>query len=399
MFCWLRNNPLVWLLFLGLQLPSVRFFFKYIPADYRGAAIVFFVAAMYFLYSLLFDAKVAALLKRLLDRKAIVYGLVLLLAVVNFFAYPIADSLKEQGRGSNQDDALIEAVHGLLQGENPFETVSYDNQHPSAGPGWVLMSVPIVAANCYFLLTPLYLLIAALAIQKITGRREPAALFILFLCSSPAFWELMIVGSDFIAIGSLFVLIAALLFHAEKLRSRIWSAILLGFTVTARAVFFYLAPLFAIFEWKRNRSRAALLFLLSCVIAFSVHLSFYLWNPEDYSPLKRVFMGVTMQQGEVITILSLIISSVAVLWSIITLKNEIESWMLRLWLCIAVPMFFAAIGDLRSVGWNPAAWEGANYFALSMPLFACWLSYIFSLNNFGIHDQRRCHTQAAPDSR
>jgi hypothetical protein len=353
---------------------------------------------MFFVYSLLFNDTVAALLQRLLDRKGIVLSLVLLLAVVNFFAYPIADSLKEQGRGSDQDDALIEAVHGLLRGENPYETVSYFNQYPSAGPGWILLNAPLVAANGYFLLTPLYVLLAAFAIQKITGRRDQAALFILLLCSSPAFWELMIVGSDFLAIGSLFVFITALLFHSDRFCSRIWSSILLGFAATARVVFFYLVPLFAIFEWKRNRRRAAILFLLSGSIAVSLHLFFYLWNPENYSALRLVRKGV-MLQGESLAVIGLICSAAAGLWAIITARNETDNWFLRLWLCVFAPMFFTSLGELRVVGWNLAAWEGANYFALSMPLLACWLSFTISLNNSGNHDQRRCHTQAAPDSR
>lgn len=364
--CPARPTQLVWLLALGLQIPALRALWKYIPETQWAARVLIPALAV----------SVTALLLRFpnrlrLERRWIVPGLFFLLVAANALLYPRADALKFQGRGSNQDDAMIGAVHALLHGTNPFETVTYNGDPPSAGPGWILLAIPFVLAHAYVLLTPVCVLVLALALRRGGASEDAPARCLLLLMTSLAFWELMVVGSDFLALASVIGL-AALVLHATSQRGG-WpfaaASVLFGMAVTGRFMFAYLVPLVACFLWRRDKATSVRFLIVAGGTMLALHVGFYLWNPHAYTPAWTVTKGAHMQGTGLLSI-ALVACALIGGWSLITVRDTRPSWLFRIWVCMVVPLGFLALGDLKGRGWDLASWEGANYLALPMPILA-----------------------------
>jgi len=357
---------MVWLVAMGSQIPAVRALWKYIPdAEWALRLLIPALAVVAIAFLLRWPNRLP------LQRGWILPALFLLILAANALLYPRADALQAQGRGSNQDDAMKGAVHALVHGKNPFETVTYNGDPPSAGPGWVLLATPFVLAHAYVLLTPVCVLALALALRPrgASGTAPPVCL--LLLMTSLAFWELMVVGSDFLALASVIAL-AALALHATSRRGG-WlfgaACVLFGMAVTGRFMFAYLVPLVAWFLWKRDKVASARFLILAGGTMLALHVGFYLWNPHAYTPAWTVTKGARMQGTSLLGV-ALIICALAGGWSLATVRPTRASWLLRMWVAMIVPLGFLALGDLRGRGWDVASWEGANYLALPMPILA-----------------------------
>jgi len=149
-----------------------------------------------------------------LSRKIVFIGLIFIVIVINAFVYPIADSLKYWGRGSDQDDALIVTALNLISGRNPYEARTYFHINPiSPGPGWIILNIPFTLTGLYFLLVPTYLFTLLFFIKKISKGYYLPNIFLVLCISSLAFWETTVVGSDMFAIGVLLTLAFASFFY------------------------------------------------------------------------------------------------------------------------------------------------------------------------------------------
>ena len=263
------------------------------------------------------------------------------------------------------------AVNALFHGTNPFETVTYNGDPPSAGPGWILLAAPFVLAHAYVLLTPVCVLALALALGRGGASRDAPALCLLLLMTSLAFWELMVVGSDFLALASVIGL-AALAVHAMAPRGG-WpfaaASVFFGMAVTGRFMFAYLVPLVAWFLWRRDKGMSVRFLIAAGGTMLALHVGFYLWNPHAYTPAWTVTKGARMQ-GTGLLGLALIVSAITAGWSLMTVRDTRASWLFRIWISMVVPLGFLALGDLKGRGWDLASWEGANYLALPMPILA-----------------------------
>jgi len=372
----LRDRRL-WGLLLFLQLPSLRPLYKYLPSGLHKL-IPLYLLAVFFGYALFFKSPgLSGLIKKFLNRRVVLIAFIVLITLVNFFVYPIADSLKYQGKGSDQDDALIVTAANLVRGKNPYQAHTYFYSNPiSPGPGWIILCFPFtLLKGLYFLLTPFYIILLLLLLRRITGSYFSGNIFLILCLSSLAFWETMVAGSDMFAIGALFTLsVCAVFYSIEKGGILLFlSMLLLGFAATSRVVFIYIIPVIGILLFRRSKFKHLVYLLAALAIAILLHLIFYLWNTASYTPLHLLAKGGRLLASGLkpcAVILTLAVLTVTYL----KVKSNISSWLFFFCLSLAVPLFFVAIGDLVNMrNFNFALWEGANYLLILMPIYLVYL--------------------------
>ncbi len=262
----------VWLLFILLQLPAFRSFNKYVPANVYPFIFFYLTTLFLFYASVLHLGLLHRICIRLLNNGWATFALFVLATLINYFVYPIADGMKAQMMGSDQ------AGLRLVTGQNPYEALTYFGNPASPGPGWVILVLPFIMSGSYFLLTPVFITCVAIFIRLISGNFYKANLFIVLLMSSIMFWELMVIGSDVIAIGCLFLGCVAVVYHKckEKGLFVLGSAALVSLAATSRIVFVYIIPLIGVFLWRRDYWVSMKFIIYSGLILFFIHYGFYI---------------------------------------------------------------------------------------------------------------------------
>ncbi len=366
----------IWLLWLGLQVPSLRPLYKYVPPKLH-VLIFLYLVATFLIYAVILHGK--GMTSRAQKILASGWLMVLFLAItlgVNYFVYPIADALKFQMRGSDQDDALIQVGWRLSHFLSPYAERTYMGNPISTGPGLVILLWPFLSFSRYFLITPVVLVGIGYVLFRISGSFCRANLFMALCLSSLAFWETMVVGSDMFAIGGLCVLCLVLIYY--KIESNIAYTILgilmLALCATSRIIFLYLVPLVGLFLWKRRPSLGLVVGGFSLLGALLIHVGFYLWDPPNYTPLHLLAKGGGLLPNYLKA--GLLLASLAVAWLTFSkVTDNLTSWLLFLWIGLVTPLAFVASGDLWvHRHFDFALWEGANYLILPFPALVAYIA-------------------------
>ncbi len=285
-----RLNVSAFFVTLLLQIPSLRIIYKYLP--HSGI-----VAACFFILSLIgYRVTVFGHRKRvqaMLRSPFFSGGLLLLLLIASFLAYPHACALKAVGRGSTADDALRLAAANFFNGKGMYSALINPTTPISPGPGWVILNSLFSLTNLFPLMTFAYLALSAAIIFR--GKREGVAqgsLFIVLMLSSPMLWYLSVTGYDMPGIGCVFALCIALTHALSTLRgAKQWIAtLLLGLCMGAAAgtsrmlyTFFPLVP--ALLLFKSFPRQAMVLGLSGILTALGIDYLFYAANPHHFQPL------------------------------------------------------------------------------------------------------------------
>jgi len=379
----IAKNRRAWALMLVLQLPSLRALYKYVPDVFLWVIPVYLLVFLLIYNSILGEKGKTNSFQRIFSRKYVFVLLILVITVVNFLVYPIADNLKNNGKGSDQDDALIATVSCMLKGKSPYEGKTYYPSNPiSPGPGWIILSLPFSHSKLYFLLIPFYIILLGLLLKKVSGGIYLSNLFVLLCLSSLAFWETMVVGSDMFAIGAAFVLC---LYLANTYLPKfsiyfLLSAVFLGTVSTSRIIFLYCLFLIFLLFFKFYKTKALVYSGVSLITAVTLHYIFYLWNEKTYPPMHLLGKGSMLIPGFYkILILAL---AVAVLFiSFKRVKNNFCSIVFYFWLCLLIPLGSVSLGDLINLrNYNFALWEGANYLVVLLPIYLTYFCLSFFEN-------------------
>ena len=365
---------------------------KYVPHP-LWPLIPFYLVVTWLLYAdLLHHGLFARLLKRLGSRAWFFVAITILLFVMQATVYPRADALKYQDRGTPQDDALVVGGEYLVSGLNPYEAVTYRGENVSAGPGWIVLALPFVLTGTIGFFNPFWLVLAAFLLWRLCGGAHVAALFLILLMSSLAFWELTVSGSDMISIGCALLVATMFIYHAwnrivraitERNKGgkeicggrvlRILSVILLACVSTSRIVFAYAIPLLAGFLRRRGWKASISFLVIAGGLTAALHLFFYLWNPAAYFPLTR-FSDASFLPANLWPMVAALAGLVMLIGAMRYAQDEFLSWIFNLWLALAVVMFCSAFGDLAARQFSLPNWEGANYLGVVMPIFIAWIA-------------------------
>jgi len=355
---------------------SLRAVFKYLPAPGLVSAVM--LGGGFGGYAaLLFAAHHSSLARSFFFRRPKLLCALLLLAIAaaSYVIYPIADARRDQGAGSTADDAIIQAAHDFLSSGSMYARTLPGGIPLSPGPGWVLLNVPLANSPWYWALSPLYILVCLLIYGRLVGSAYQSAVVLCLLSTSLLFWELLVTGHDLVALG---FALAALSMAAWKLsldrdQGLLGPAalgIVLGMIATSRLIFAPFPLLLALLAWKSNRKFALRLGGVGVLVTALLHAYFYATS-DYYQPLH--LWGRGKGAGWDLMVLGMAAEIIALAYVYRRVGRRPTEWLYGVWLVLAVPLFFISLGELRSVGWNFARWEGANYLFPSVP---CYLFYM-----------------------
>ncbi len=254
-------------------------------------------AAYVFLLLLFFLAAYQPILLKFLQKVTLKQGIwiatatVMVLAAAFWVVYPIADS-GVVGGGADRDEALGIAAEELLNGRYPYKLETYLGNPISPLPGAVILAIPFVLMGNSAYQIFFWLPIFAVVISCYFRPAAPAlALLLTALLLSPVILRGVATGSDLLS-NSLYVFIFAFLMIRcvtspdAKLWQKVLFAALLGLGLSSRPNFILALPLlFSILAQNGGWKSAVKYTGITCFVLLAVTLPFYLYSPQEFSPL------------------------------------------------------------------------------------------------------------------
>lgn len=357
-------------LLLFLALPSLRAIFKYLPSP-EYWSFVYIIACALFLHLLTKFSLSLEWLRKTLEGKALLFILISIFSISTYMIYPIADARKEFGMGSTGDDAIIVPALTLLTDEKLYDPTLYDGAPISPGPGWILQNSPLVFLDAFWLLTTFYIALSAIFFRVLLESYREINFVLLALSSSLGFWELMVTGHDLIAVGFCFALLSLLTarLSIERQLDSKWFYVLamaVGCFATSRIFFICFPILLAAFLWKFRKGMASRFLIVSLMTALGLHGYFYVTS-DYYQPLHLLQRG-SVSVGVYLSMFGFLLTLSAFALIYRKMANTVEDWLGGVFICLSIPLFVISLGELNSVGFDVARWEGANYLIPAVPL-------------------------------
>lgn len=373
----------LWLLMLVLGIPALRAYDKYLNLFPGAPWLLLLLQAALYIW-LLNPHCWPRWLQRMMSTALPAALILITLIAASFYIYPMADELKEQGKGSIADDALYLPFQAWAEGGT-----LYDDSHilgeakASPGPGWIFANAPFLGmdARLYPLLVPFWLTVMIGLLRWYHTHWRAINQMMGAVSLSLIFWELTVTGHDALALSAcnlMFFILAEHAFQQSGMRGRLWRAAvaaLLGIYATARIIFPFVAPLLSLLWFKVHPWRAIGFTLMATAALAALHGYHYTQN-SYYDPL-HLYGRAESIMGLGAVYLGAIATGIAGLLALYYLQASHAS-RLR-WYCIAflMPLCFISFGELRGMDYQLAVWEGANYllpvmFSMLYGLFAVW---------------------------
>jgi hypothetical protein len=297
---------------LTLALASLGTIEKYAGTE---IAVAYFVA-MFAAVPLANRYVVPFFLRTVGEREARWLAFATLAALVALFVvvYPVADS-DELGSGSDRDDAANLATGRLLDGEDPYDEVTYLGNPVSQLPGALLYAAPFVVLGNSAYQNFFWLSLFFLALGRRLGSLRLAlfAVWMLFALSPELLRELL-TGGDLIA-NSIYVALFMLAVVGVRPSGRgVWlgiaAAVALGVAYSSRSNFLFTVPLLAGALYQLYGLRVAIVRLVTAALAFAaVTLPFYVHDRDGFTPAKTA--GKLTEFNELVPHLHLIVIAAA----------------------------------------------------------------------------------------
>lgn len=206
-------------------------------------------------------------------------------------AYPLANSGRFGG-GSDGDDALMIAASALLQGDFPYQQLTYLGNPISPLPGAVILAIPFVLLGNVAYQNVFWLAVFYWANGRLLRDwRQSLLLLWTILLLSPVVSRGLAAGSDYVS-NTIYVLLFSLwviFAYSEPAAAwqRLLAALLLGIGLSSRANFLLLLPLLFAAIAARAGWREAFKATAITMLSFGlVTLPIYLWDPGAFSPLS-----------------------------------------------------------------------------------------------------------------
>ena len=292
--------------------------------------------------------------------------------VVICFAYPIADGLKTQMRGSDQDDCVILGAQRLIQGLFPYSVRSYYGNPCSPAPGMLILYLPFVYLHAYIGGAFALLLVALASLRRQSCSWLEPGCFLFFLSMSLLWWELQVVGSDLIALGLGLVLVMTILPKIITNQQKIYIVlvgVLVGLLASTRINLVFIFPFLSIFifwHWKRG---AFLFFFIALFVTLIPTLWLYSLNPTEFTPFHLVGKAGVLLPPMAFLCAALVCAGLGMLGLVLGRKS-LHYGAASIFLGLAPMLCILSLADIWSRQWQWGQWEGANYLMPVLPLSA-----------------------------
>ena len=332
-----------------------------------------------FYYFLFEKTSLSLVMHKFLNSPYCMISLSVCLLLIFSLLYPHQLALRAIGRGSDAENALNLVGHRLIEGISPYAHLTYLQNQIHAGPGFAILVLPFTYTGAYGILIPFLAILSAIIVMRVTKSNLNANRFLLCLLSSPAFLEELAQGNDYILMGLLFSLITVALFYYWG-KNRVYNLFfiaIVGLLGTSRLPFFYLAPLLGLFIYRKNKWAGIYFGITSLFVTLSLHFGFYIWDPAHYTPLEvlgKNYAGAVTHSIAALIIVVVSCAAVGVI-ALLTVKNNVRSWLLTLWLCLATPLCVAGIIMLYAHWASPGSYcYFFAYITLTAPILIMWIN-------------------------
>lgn len=369
-----KSNSIAKYLLAGLLLaylimPGLRPIFKYLPAPILFAS----------LYALLFGLWIYSrpierysTLKKIISHPLFSAALLVLVGVICWFTYPIADALKLSMRGSDQDDCIILGANALLQLAHPYLQKTYFDNPCSPGPGLLILYIPFVWMHLYILGSIVAMSVTAWLLYRYWSNWGLVGAWLITLLFSLVMPEALVVGSDLILPACVILAIALLLaptLASQNYFSLLVLAIAAGLVSSMRINFIVFAPLIALFMFTRWKLGGIVFLICALVVALTPGLLIYQLDPANFTPLHLLGKSSKFISPTFLLLGGLGSIGIALYCTYGLAKKRID-FPLAIFFSLASMLLMASIGELAYGHWDIASWAGANYLIPLMPLAA-----------------------------
>lgn len=364
-------------------IPNLRPIFKYSPV---WPMLIIIIYSM-LIYGLIIFSQIQSVeinLKKWLGNYWFILFVLVIVTLIISQTYPIADNLKFQGRGSDQDNCVIAAANQILSLRYPYSIRSYFGNPCSPLPGMLFLYLPFVYLNLYYIGAVFFAILAIVSIKQFTESLYSAAFFTTLLFGSIFHMEMLVVGSDLFLLGCGFVIVALKTAKAiikVNLKTIIILAILTGLLSNTRINFIVLAPIMSFFIFLHWKKAGVIFGIISlCFVMLPSGYLFYL-NPEEFTPLHLLSKGDSLLRGG-LKEAGLTLSIFAFLIGIYLTKKTPKNIPLSLLISLLPMLLAVAFGDLIHFRKGQfSTWEGANYLLPIIPLALAIVTINLKRNN------------------
>ena len=354
----------VWALVFTVQSPGVRAIVRYAPDPALVLAFVFIAAFVF--YGACLHGPLRPWLHRAGSRLGVVIAVLVAVAALNVAVYPRVDALKAEGRGSDEDDALVTTAQRLVTGQRPVYVPTYLGNTPSVGLAWAALVSPLAITGTYALLTPLALAVFVWTVRRAGGGDTGTALALVLPIASIGFWELSVTGADLFGIGVLFAALTALAWGWRAPTAGTSSAALvLAFAAaSSRVTFAWVVASIALFMWRTRRAGSAI--VAGAALSTVAAEAWFWWPDIDRTPLYLI-SKLAGQLGAAGITLAVAAAVGSTAWAAVRIDDSVERWWSGLWILLVLPLAAVSIGALGALGWQIANWQAAGYVEVAVP--------------------------------
>lgn len=329
-------------------------------------------------------------LRRTLHSKELLYVLAAAVGIVGYLLYRRVDGL---GTGSTSDDAFMLPIQALVAGKALYGVQLFDGAPISPGPGWLLLNLPFGSTFLHAWLTPFYCVASTRAFARAIGDNNNLPL--VSCMAVPIFWTLAGSGSDLVALG--FALPLCLLLVENHLRdnaSVLWLALLVGTLTTARIVFSPVPILIGLLFLKKDRA-LAIRFAIAATLVNGIWHGIFFACSDPYPPLHLFNRGAHHVGFDLMAIggvAALLLAGLLVRWC----GNDFGARLRWFAGVLALVLAVVALGELRTVRYDPAEWEGANYLFVAVPalMFAIYARPFAASSAASVHREADAGSKA-----
>ena len=376
----LKENNIVFLIFIFNQLCSIRFFLN---SSFFGKDINFFILYViisFFIFFFLFHKKIIDFF--LSDK--FFYFVLFILFIFLIYIYPIQDNLKYNLQGSDQDNCYVDILDNIINNKINIYSNSYLGNPCSTGLMAFLFYFPLIIWKNYFSIIPIiFLLLFKFSNQYFLKEKKTSNLFTLILMCNLVFLELSVSGSDFISISISYVIANIFLLEGLKKKNKLMifsSFIFFLFFFGSRSILIILAfPLMLIFYNKFKNINVLIFFILVfCVSLASYLIPYILLLPNYFPPFHLI--GKAYWYFDNIKYLMMIILFISFLIRKKILEILNYNFLLFILLIIVCPLLLSSFsGFIYNIG-DLSKWEELNYIYIFTPSLFTFL-YALSKKN------------------
>lgn len=357
-------------LLLYVLIPSLRVIFKYGPGEFWPIFIIYSLVMLAFFYQLIIKNKFEWARKVLGNPFAITF-IILAILVCTWYAYPIADGLKNVMRGSDQDDCIIMGATKLANLVHPYMERTYYGNPCSPGPGILILYMPFVLTNTYPLGGVFAIIAVGLCLYLQSRKLDDVGIFLALLFSCLLISEMLAVGGDLVLLGSGIVILSFTLIRTINLKN--WTqlfllSLLCGLLASSRINFMVIVPLASILIFLHWRKGAVYFFLSALLIATTPSLIIYFMSPNEFTPFHLIGKAQRLVPTSFIEV-AFVVSVITSLYGIFIVRRNLNHLPLAIFISIAPSLIAVSLGDLLVIRLGDISqWEGANYFIALVPL-------------------------------